>query len=552
MGKVHDSEENMQHTPWSRRQFLRRVGLAGAGLAALPILAACGGTATATTAPAPSTAPASTAAGASAAASARPSAAASAAASSAPASSAAASAAGSARPSGAASAAGSAAASAAPPTPTVISGIPRAKSTATITGGKYSFIQNQDFHPDHNAFLRTEITEFCKVQGWTLDISYAAGFTGTGDLLTALNAAVQAGTPPDAFFHDIGVRQYQFQGVLEDTDALTKEAIQKYGATYPGYEDTTLFDDKWWGLPFYGRAGGAYIRADWFKEAGLDPKADTATYDKMRDAAMKISDPAKQRWGWGMTVNRSGDGTTNVQQPLLRFGSKLQDQAGELITFNSPETIAGFNWLKETYNDAKWEKMRPAGLLSWTDTSNNEAFLAGTIGITDNAGTMYAKAVFDKVPHAKDILFVPRPARNSDNKYLDSLAGARLHMIKGSKNKAASADLFRHLISDPIMKQLLVTSPAYVLPPYKNLWTDPLVQNDANAKAAEPLAYPTDRFTGLRWPGPSSAAIDAIGGGTYYTDAMAEIIQGKAVADVVKDYTARFVQIFRDFNKKGA
>jgi hypothetical protein len=51
MGNAHDPEETMKQPPWSRRQFLRRVGLAGAGLAALPILAACGGTATATTAP---------------------------------------------------------------------------------------------------------------------------------------------------------------------------------------------------------------------------------------------------------------------------------------------------------------------------------------------------------------------------------------------------------------------------------------------------------------------------------------------------------------------
>ncbi len=552
MGKVHDPEETISQSALSRRQFLRRIGLAGAGLAALPILAACGGTPTATTAPPAASAPASSAA-ASAAASARPSTAASAAASTA--ASAPASTAASARPSTAASApaaSGSAAASAAPPTPTVIAGIPRAKSSAKINTAKYQFIQNQDFHPDHNAFLRTEIVEFCKVQGWTLDISYAAGFQGASDLLSALTAAVQAGSAPDAFFHDISTRQYEFQGVLEDTDALTKEAIAKYGDTYPGYKESTFVKDKWYGVPFHGRCGGAYIRADWFKEAGLDPIKDTATYDKMRDAAMKISDPDKKRWGWGMTVNRSGDGTTNVQQPLMRFGSVIQDESGQLVKFNSPETIAGFQWLKETYSDKKWEKMWPAGLLSWSDTSNNEAFLAGTIGVTDNAGTMYAKAVFDKVPHAKDILYIQRPARNSDGKYLDSMAGARLHIIKGSKNKDASADLFRHLISDPVVKQLLVTSPAYVVPAYKNLWNDPLVQNDVNAKAAFKIAYPDPYFPGLRSPGPASVAVDAIGAGTYHTDAMAEILKGTPIADVVKDYQNRFIQLFKDFGLKGA
>jgi multiple sugar transport system substrate-binding protein len=339
--------------------------------------------------------------------------------------------------------------------------------------------------------------------------------------------------------------------VLEETDALTKEAITKYGETYPGMRENAFIEEKWWGVPFHGRAGGQYIREDWFKEKNIDPIAGNETLDKQRESALAISDAARQRWGWGMTVNRSGDGNSNMQQPLLRFGMTVQDQSGDLIKFNTPEVIAGLTWLKETYSDPKWNAMRPAGLLSWTDTSNNEAFIAGTIGITDNAGTMYAKAVFDKVAHAKDILYINRPKRNTDGKYIDSMGGARLHLIKGTKNRNASADLFRHLISDPVIKQLLATSPAYVLPAYKNLFKDPLVQNDRNAKAAEVIAYPADYFPGLRFPGPPSPAMDAIGGGTYFTDMMAEILQGKAIPDVVKDYENRFVQIFKDFGKKG-
>ena len=535
MGIEHEQiPTGSQREGLSRRQFLRRLGGAGAGLAILPILAACGGdlaapaTTVASSAPAgaaPTSAPTAVAAATQVAGTAV-------------------------APPPIGSPAASGGPTAIPPAPTAIAGIPRAKSTAKVTG-KYQFIQNQDFHPDHNAFLRAEIQEFCKAQGWDLDISYASGFIGNGDLLTALIGAVQAGNPPDAFFHDIGVRQYQSQGVMEKTTDLTKEMIAKYGDTYPGYEDTTFFDNDWWGVPFYGRAGGMYVRKDIFQKAGLDPNKDTDTYDKLREAALKISDPDNKMWGWGMTINRSGDGNTGVQQPLIRYGSQLQDESGQKITFNSPETIAGLKWLKETYSDPKWAKMLPPGINSWTDLSNNEAFLAGTIAVTDNAGTMYAKAVLDKVPFAKDILSIPRPKRNSDGKYLDSLAGARFHAITGSKNKAASYDLFRHLLSDAVQNKLLEISPGYVLPPYKNNWQNPLVQNDANAKAAFPLAYPTDRFTGLRFPGPSSAAVDAIANGNYFTDMMAEVLQGKTPETAAKEYQDRFIQIYKDFGLKG-
>lgn len=524
----------------SRRQFLHRSGLVAAGLAALPILAACGSN---LPTPAPSAAPAGGGAGSTApTASARPSTSGSAAP--------AASASGSAAP--AASASGSAApAASVAPTPTAIAGIPRAKSNAKVTG-KLSFIQNQDFHPDHNAFIRAEAQEFCKTQGWTLDISYAAGFQGSGDLLTTLIGAVQAGNAPDVMFHDIGTYQYQSQGVFEKVTDITKEMIGKYGDTYPGYYDSTFFNDEWWGVPFYGRAGGLYVRKDMMEKAGVDISKDIDTYDKLRDAALKVSNPDAKIWGWGFTINRSGDGTTGVQQPLIRYGSRVQDETGQKVVFNSPETITGVKWLKETYSDPKWAKMLPPGINSWTDPSNNEAMLAGTVAMTDNAGTVFAKAVYDKVSFADQIVFVPRPKRVSDSKYLDSLAGARFHVIKGTKNKDAVYDVVRHFLSEPVQNQLLTTSPGYVLPPYRNAWKNELVQKYPNAKNSEPLAYPTDRFTGLRYPGPPSAAIDTIGGGTYYTDMMAEVLQGKSPEDAVKGYHDRFIQIFKDFGLKGS
>ena len=157
-----------------------------------------------------------------------------------------------------------------------------------------------------------------------------------------------------------------------------------------------------------------YVRKDIFAKNNLDVDASTETYDKLRETALMISNPDSKMWGWGMTINRSGDGNSMVQQVLFRYGMTLQDKDGQRITFNSPEAIAGLKWLKETYSDQKWAKMLPPGVNSWTDPSNNEAFLAGTIGITDNAGTMYAKAVLDKVPFADQIQFIKRPKRVSD------------------------------------------------------------------------------------------------------------------------------------------
>jgi multiple sugar transport system substrate-binding protein len=392
------------------------------------------------------------------------------------------------------------------PTPfpaTISASIPRTKSTATITGQRYYLYPSQDFHPDHNAFIRLEVMEYCKVHGWNCDMSYGSGI---GDLLTAFIAAVQAGTPPDAFYHDISVSQYHHSGVLEPVTDLVTDLSAKYGTFLTGFEQTTLINGAWWGVPFYGRAGGLYARRDLFAQHGLDVDRDTETYDKLREAALRITDPGKQKWGWGLSLGRNTDGNTTVQQALLRYGSQLQDASGQLVTFHSPETTAGLRWLQETYADPAWSNMFPPGFSSWSAPSNNEVFLAGTLAITDNAGTMYAKAVFDKLPIAKDIALLPRPKRVTDGQRLDALAGVRLHIPKGAKNRAASYDIFRHLLSEPFQRILLQISPGYVLPPYRKLWSDPLVQTNDNARRAEALAYPNHPFTGLRHPCPASPA----------------------------------------------
>ncbi|MGN6674398.1 MAG: ABC transporter substrate-binding protein [Thermomicrobiales bacterium] len=548
-GLEHETTPTVSPTPWSRRQFMRRAGAVSAGLAALPILAACSSSlATATSAPAAATkapaanpTPAGTAVSGGAGSTTSSS-------SSAAASSASGSTTAAKTTSSSSAAAG--APTPVPPTATAVANIPRAKSNAKVTG-KIRILQDNDFHPDHNAFLRSEIEAFCRAQNWDYVVTSVAGYQGTGDLNQLLVASVQAGNAADLLIKDHQTRQLQFLGTLEKTTDLYKEMAGQYGETHPGMVNSAFFDNDWWAVPFFTRAGGFYAREDVFKKNNMDVDKDTDTYEKLRDTLLKISDPDNKSWGWGMTVNRSGDGNSMVSQVLMRYGSQLQDKAGQVVTLNSKETIAGLQFLKETYSDSKWAKMLPPGVNSWTDTSNNEAFLAGQISFTDNAGTMYAKAQLDKVPFAKDITYLNRPKRVSDGVRLDNLGGTKFYVLKGTKNKDATYDLIRHLLTLPVQQRIWTISLGYACPAYEKGWDDPIIQNDKNAKRAKDVAYANKDFNGLAWPGPDTAATDAVGGGTYYTDMMADVLGGKAIDQVAADYTKKIVQVYKDFGFKG-
>ncbi|MFN8540108.1 MAG: extracellular solute-binding protein [Thermomicrobiales bacterium] len=98
-------------------------------------------------------------------------------------------------------------------------------------------------------------------------------------------------------------RSLSRNGLLEPVTDIVTELAAKYGAFVPGFEQTTLIDGEWWSVPFYGQAGGLYVRRDYLRQHGLDVEQSTETYDKLREAALRIANPSKQLWGWGLPAD---------------------------------------------------------------------------------------------------------------------------------------------------------------------------------------------------------------------------------------------------------
>jgi len=173
------------------------------------------------------------------------------------------------------------------------------------------------------------------------------------------------------------------------------------------------------------------------------------------------------------------------------------------------------------------------------------------LALTQNAGTMYAKAVLDQVPFADQIDYLPNPLRLSDNSPVDQLFGVMLHVVEGSRNTEASYDLIRHLLSEPVQQRIWTISRAYAVPAYRNGWTDPIITENANSARAETATWDNVEFTGLRWPGPPSVAVDAVGGGFDQVDMVGQVLQGTSAADAVAEYHNRWVQIWQDYGLPG-
>jgi multiple sugar transport system substrate-binding protein len=534
------------------RRAMVRMGMA---MAALPILAACGSQQAAAPAK-PTSAPAAPAATTAPAAAAKPTEApkpaapaAAPAATTAPA--AAAKPAEAAKP--AQTAAGTSAGRTAPPAP---------EFKPVKIDGKLSVIIDADFHPDHNVFIEKKVREFAEKMNYPLDFSTVAAFTGTANISQKLTAAVQSGDPPDCITHTESTSTLHFLDVLEDVDDLQKQIIKDFGEPYKAAKAEANIDGKWWSAQHFSRAGGYWYREGAFKAIGVDPKKDFTDFDKVTDALVKASNPEKESWGWGMTANRSGDGETIVKNHVLLWGGQLTEQTGQLVVLNKDPfrqyAIDGLTYLKAIYSDPKFAKMLPTGVNSWTDPSNNEAYLAGKIFFSNNAGTMFAKAVFDKNPVKDDTyLMMPPKGLGAGGRVLAGGGAAkRWFVVKGAKNREAAEQLIRFMHGADIQKEMFKISNGYVYPAYEWGWDEPEIKaSDAGTHVTDVWKQYLNHESGYTGGGyfPASPVpwVTSLESSNFWTDMFGEVLGGKSPADAVKSAHDRAVRVAKEFGFKG-
>jgi multiple sugar transport system substrate-binding protein len=413
------------------------------------------------------------------------------------------------------------------------------------SAGTLTVIQKTEYFPDAQQLIHDDITKFAADKGIQLDLS-TANPEVFGDFLAKMVAAVQAGNPPDVSYHTISVPQMYSQDILEDVSDVVEDLISKYGTTVPQQaEFNAKIDGKWWSVPFSCNAAGWFARKDVFDAAGIDVST-LDTWDKRRDACLAVSNPDKKMWGWGLTVNKSGDGHGLISGIIQSYGGSFTDETGLKVTFNSPETVAAVQWLADTYMLDKYKPMLPPGVESWTDTSNNEAYLAGTIALTTNQPSVYAAAKANNPDVFANTAVLHGP-KTPNGPLLEGGNIFWFSIFKGAKNVDAAKDLIRYMIDPAQFNAVVKQGGGLNLPAYKNLWTDDIVAADPNFGVFRDILFNPVLYYGLSHPAKPSALIDSINAAAITSQMMANIISGgMSVADAVKDANDKIVALWEE------
>ena len=254
-------------------------------------------------------------------------------------------------------------------------------------GAKLRFLRWSKFLDAENKATSEAINAFSRVTG----VEVLVDNEWQDDIQTKAAVAVNVGSGPDLVW-TLNATAHLFPDKLLDVTDVADYVGRKYGGWYPIAETYGKSGERWIAIPSILVGVLPTYRMSWVKQAGFAQfPTDSDGFLKLCQQLHKIGHPAGFAFG-----HATNDGTCWCHWLLWSHGGRMVDEQ-DRVAINSPETLRALDYARVIY------RTFVSGTLSWNDASNNKAFLAGEIALTDNSTSIYGKALADKLPIASDI-----------------------------------------------------------------------------------------------------------------------------------------------------
>jgi multiple sugar transport system substrate-binding protein len=326
---------------------------------------------------------------------------------------------------------------------------------------------------------------------------------------------------------------------LADVSDVAEKIAEEQGGYYPIAKQVATVGNKWVGVPWAIGGGLVVYRVSWFKEIGHDSFPDT--WDKLQDAGKTLK--AKGRPIGQALAHSFGDPPGFWYPWLWSFGGKEVEADGKTVALNSKETLESVKACVPFWNDA----CDPGGL-AWDDSSNNRAFLSGTISATNNGASIYIEGkrkpdtyqTDSGEPMYKDMMHAPLPKGPGGGPY--NLPGPFTDMLMGySKNQDIGKKFLAWIHSKDVFEKWFTSQQGYTDGATK-FWEADKVWG------ADPVLAPfkdlpnRGRLTG--YAGPPSRAAAEVQTKYIIVDMYAKAVQGMKAEDAVSWATDELKKVY--------
>jgi ABC-type glycerol-3-phosphate transport system substrate-binding protein len=391
-----------------------------------------------------------------------------------------------------------------------------------------------DFVPASDKLLKEKIAPQCEK---ALGIKLNVEMINANDLQARTTAAIQSGTGPDIIML-IGTWPQLYADSVVDVSDVAEEISKAQGGYYETQRNLASVGGKWIGVPWAVGGGLVTYRKSWLAQAGAEKFPET--WDEYRAIGKKLKAAGHP---YGQTAGHTfGDAPGWWYPYLWSWGGKEVEADGKTVALNSKETIESVKLAV-----ALWKETMDEGGLSWDDSSNNRAFLSGTISATNNGASIYLES--KKKPDSyltesgkpmKDDILHARIPKGPGGQF--ALGGGFTDMLMGySKNQKPAKDFLRWIHSRSVFEEWFTSQQGFTSGATMEWEEDPVWSVDPVMRPFKdlPRIGRLEGFAGS--PNRKAAEVK-----TKYiiVDMYAKAIQGTPAEDAVKWAHDELVKIY--------
>ncbi len=353
---------------------------------------------------------------------------------------------------------------------------------------KIIFWDKSEYVKEYNEMMAEKCKAFTAQTG--IEVDYV--IIPPNDLKQKIMAGIEAKNVPDLIVGDDALCA---QFVTMDQIAEVPELNAKLNLNEAA-QGIAKLNDKEFLTPLAFLAPGMYWRKDMWEAKGL---AMPTTWEELKEHAKKVNDPQNGFYALGFPMGASGGGDAEgfMRSVINSFGGKVVDETGK-VTVNSKETLEALKYVASLFD----EGLVPPDAITWDDMGNNNAYLAGTVGVIFNSGSVWSTLNKENPDLLAKTQIIAYPKGPTGEAFVPGGSNV-FATFKNGKNPEGAKQLIEFIFSDKAAYQQLVEAMGGMWQPVTNesddteFWKQPinagwLANSKAVARTFAPA--PTDEF----------------------------------------------------------
>lgn len=181
-------------------------------------------------------------------------------------------------------------------------------------------------------------------------IHVTAQFYGNSDYaLQKVLAAIAGGKPPDIayLYGSWAANIAQSPKTLVLNDYIKADKSFNWNDFWPSERQVATVDGKIVGVPALVDNLALVYNKTLFKQAGIPFPTASWTWQDLRAAAKKLTDPAKKQFGWAYVNDASEDTVWRFEALLWQSGGQILSSDGKHAAFDSPAGVQALTLLQQ-------------------------------------------------------------------------------------------------------------------------------------------------------------------------------------------------------------